>query len=145
MARSRVPAWARWTVLAVVMTVALVIGSGVFTSTPQTPAQRAAALESQLKCPACQDLSVAQSSSASSAAVRQEVKAGIAAGETNDQIIAGLRARYGNAVLLMPPAGGLTTLLWIVPAALVIAIATAVGVVAVRRRRSLATPVPETQ
>jgi cytochrome c-type biogenesis protein CcmH len=106
-------------VIGVLLVAALVVGSGVLTTGAQTSAERAASLDARLKCPGCQGLSVAESASASSLAVRREV----------------LEARYGNSVLLTPPPGGLTDLLWLVPVGLGVGIV--IGVVAVARRRTL--------
>lgn len=126
--------WARWVAMAVILCAALFIGSGVLDETPMTNSQRATVLENQLKCPACQDLSVAQSSSASSLAVRAQIKVDIARGMSDSEIIDQLTARYGNAVLLTPPAGGISVVLWAVPAGIVVG-ATGVIVVVMRRRK----------
>ena len=60
-----------WTLLGVVLVVALLVGSGVFSSTPPTSAQRAAAIESVIRCPSCEDLSVADSSAPTAVTVRR--------------------------------------------------------------------------
>ena len=128
--------WLRWASLALVVIVALVIGSGLFDATAPTLAQRAANLDASLKCPSCQDLSVAESTSPSSLAVRKEVTTRLAAGQSDAEIVAALKAQYGQAVLLTP-SGGLSTILWIVPALLAAGIVIAVVVVARRRGTSL--------
>jgi cytochrome c-type biogenesis protein CcmH len=117
-----------------VLGITLLIGSGVFSATPTTPAERAAAIDARLKAPDSQGLSVAQSNSAAAAAVRHEVRTEVDQGRSDEEIVASLEARYGNAVLLTPPGGGLATVLWVVPALLLLAIAIAVIVVARRRR-----------
>ena len=134
MAERRPSAAVRWVLLGIVLVVALVVGSGVLDRHAPTQAERISALESSLKCPSCQDLSVAQSTSPSSLAVRAEVVAGEHQGKTDAQIVAGLRARYGTAVDLTP-SGGLSAILWILPALFALAVVLAV-VLAVRRRRS---------
>ena len=113
----------------------LVVGSGLLSSTPQTKAERASALDARLKCPSCQGLSVSESSSASALAVRRQVREEIDAGRSDDEIVASLEAQYGAAVLLTPPPGGLTDLLWLLPLAMGAGIV--VSVVVVARRRSL--------
>ena len=128
--------WLRWAALVVVVIVVLVMGSGVLDATPPTLAQRAASLDASLKCPSCQDLSVAESTSPSSLAVRKEVATRLAAGQSDAEIVAALKAQYGQAVLLTP-SGGLSTILWIVPALLAVGIVIAVVVVARRRGTSL--------
>jgi len=120
--------------MAVILCAALFIGSGVLDETPMTNSQRATVLENQLKCPACQDLSVAQSSSASSRAVRAQIKVDIARGMSDSEIIDQLTARYGNAVLLTPPAGGISNILWAVPVGIVV-VAAGVIVLIMRRRK----------
>jgi cytochrome c-type biogenesis protein CcmH len=118
--------------------VALVVGSGVLSSSPQTNAERAAGLDARLKCPSCQGLSVSQSSSASALAVRRQVRQEIDAGRSDDEVVASLEAQYGNAVLLTPPPGGLTDLLWLLPVAMGVGMVVAIVVVA--RRRTLPGP-----
>ena len=141
----RLPLWLRYAGVAAVLLVALLVGSNVLSPTPQSNAQRATALENTLKCPSCQDLSVAQSSSPSSLAVRVQVERGIAKGMSNEEIVAQLEGQYGNAVLLTPPSGGLSALLWLIPVLLVVgAGGIIVAVFASRRRsrRSISDPTP---
>lgn len=133
---ARIPLWLRYLALGVVLVVALVVGSNAFSSAPPTPQQRIASLEATLKCPSCQDLSVAQSASPSSLAVRAEIVRGVNEGLSNEEIEAKLQAQYGTAVLLTPPAGGLSVVLWLVPLLLVVGIAgIAIVVMATRRAR----------
>lgn len=100
----------------VVLGVALAIGAGVGSSSPPTDAQRAAAIEAQVRCPSCDDLSVAQSSASSALAVRHEIATEVAGGATAQQIENALVAQYGPAILLTPPASGLSALVWYLPA-----------------------------
>ena len=130
----RVPDWVRWSLLGVVLLVALLVGSGVFSSAPTTNAERAASIDARLKAPDSQSLSVAQSTSPSAMAVRREVRAQVDQNKSDDEIIASLEAHYGNSILLTPPGGGLSVVLWLVPALLVVAIALAIVSVARRRR-----------
>ena len=130
----RVSGWVRWTVMGVALCIALLIGSGVFSSAPSTNAEKAQAIDAKLKAPESAGLSVAQSTSASSAAIRADVRAQVDKGRNEDEIIASLEARYGTAILLTPPSGGLSTLLWLVPALLAVGIVLSVVVVARRRR-----------
>jgi len=124
-------------VLLVVLGVALAIGSGLGSGGHPTNAQRAAALDSQIRCPSCDDLSVAQSSASSAIAVRHQVQQMVAEGRTDQQIEDTLVAQYGGTILLRPPTSGLTSLVWILPA---VAGALAVGALIVlfwRRSRAL--------
>jgi|SRR5579863_2245549 cytochrome c-type biogenesis protein CcmH len=98
-----------------VLAVALVVGSGVASSAPPTAAQRAAALDAQIRCPSCEDISVAQSSAASAIAVRHEVARLASAGATDKEIEQQLVAQYGPSILLAPPDSGLSSLVWLLP------------------------------
>lgn len=128
--------WWSLLLLAVVLGAALVVGSGVTRSGPLTPAQRAAALEAQLKCPSCEDVSVADSAAPTAVAVRQQVTRMIAEGQSDAQIDRSLVARYGETILLRPPVSGLSALVWVVPAVVGGAAILALGIFFWRRSRS---------
>lgn len=114
--------------LVVVLATALTIGSGVASSRPPSAAQRAAALDNQIRCPSCEDISVAQSTASSALAVRQEVRRLIGQGRSDQQVENALVAQYGPSILLRPPTSGLTAVVWIVPAvAGALAVAALVG------------------
>lgn len=100
----------------VVLGVALAIGAGVGSSSPQTDAQRAASIEAQVRCPSCDDLSVLQSAASSAVAVRGQISDEVAAGESTRRIEAQLVGQYGPSILLAPPKSGLSALVWYVPA-----------------------------
>ncbi len=119
-----------------VLGVALIIGAGVGSSAPPTSSQRAAAIESQVRCPSCQDLSVAQSVASSALAVRHEIVARVAAGASAQQIESELVAQYGPSILLSPPASGLSALVWYVPAAAGVVAVCALAAFFWRRSRS---------
>jgi cytochrome c-type biogenesis protein CcmH len=126
-----------WTLLGVVLVVALVIGSGVFRSGAPTSAQRAYAIESVVRCPSCEDLSVADSTAQTAVTVRAAVVRQLAQGRTNQQIEDYLVARYGSSIVLDPPASGWSLLVWLLPI-LAGLLAVAALVVVLVRRRSLA-------
>ena len=123
-------------VLCCVLGAALFVGSGVFDAGPTAAAARVAAIEREVKCPSCLDLSVAQSEAPSSIALRHQIAAEVAAGRSDGQILSSIVARYGTQALLVPPAGPLTTALWTVPVALAVVAVAACGSVALRRRRA---------
>ncbi|WP_216214737.1 cytochrome c-type biogenesis protein [Amycolatopsis aidingensis] len=89
-------------------------------------------LEQRLRCPVCQSVSVAESPSESAEAMRAVVAEQVAAGRSDQQIIDYFRARYGDWVLLDPPASGATLPLWLLPAG---ALAGGAVVLFLRRRR----------
>jgi cytochrome c-type biogenesis protein CcmH len=133
--RVRVPLWARVLLPLVVLGVALLIGSGAFDSSPQTVAQRAAAIEADVRCPACTDVSVADSNSTTAIAVRHQIEGLVAAGSSDADIDQTLVSEYGQTILLVPPDAGGFPLIWVIPAVLGAATLVAVGVLFWRRSR----------
>jgi cytochrome c-type biogenesis protein CcmH len=121
--------------MAVVLAVAIYVGTAGGGS--QTPAQRASHLLSEVRCPACADLSVTQSNAPSAVAIRQYVDHAVARGESDGAIESYLVSRYGPGVLLNPPASGVTSLVWILPLAVVAAAAAGLAL-AFRRRAAQA-------
>jgi cytochrome c-type biogenesis protein CcmH/NrfF len=122
----------------VVLVVALVIGSGVFSGAPQTAAQRAARIEAGVRCPSCIDVSVAQSDESTALAVRHEILRMVEQGRSASQIDQTLVAQYGQTILLVPPATGGFALIWILPIVLATGAIIFVGVFFVRRSRQFA-------
>ncbi|HUE08521.1 MAG TPA: cytochrome c-type biogenesis protein CcmH [Acidimicrobiales bacterium] len=133
--KARVPLWARVLLPLLVLGVALLIGSGVFDSSAQTVAQRAAVIEANVRCPACTDLSVAQSNSTTAIAVRHQIESMVASGSSTADIDQTLVSEYGQTILLMPPDSGGIPLIWIIPLVLGVGAVAAVGVLFWRRTR----------
>jgi cytochrome c-type biogenesis protein CcmH/NrfF len=134
-APARRPLWFRMGLPLVVLVVALVIGSGVFSGQPQTNAQRASAIASVVRCPSCIDVSVAQSEETTALAVRHEIERLVAHGRSTAEIKATLVSQYGQTILLEPPGFALT---WIVPIVLGAAAVGVIGVLFWRRSRQFA-------
>jgi len=128
-ARARVP----WVALVVVVGVALGVGAN-HPSAPTAP-QREAAIDASLRCPSCEDISVADSSAPTAVAIRQLVATRVAAGQSDAQIDAFLVSRYGPGILLRPPVSGITAAVWIVPVVAMAAAGAGLAVVFWRRRR----------
>ena len=130
-----------WLLLGLVLVLALAAGSGAFSSSPPSPAQRAAALESVIRCPTCEDLSVADSSAEAAVTVRATIRRLVARGESDQQIKDYLVARYGAAIILDPPASGWSLLVWVLPiAGGVAAFGVLAWVLVTRRRQAPADP-----
>ncbi len=120
----------------VVLAVALVIGSGAFRSAPQSPSQRAAAIEAGVRCPSCTDLSVAQSNATTAIAVRHQIESMVAAGRSTADIDRTLVSEYGQTILLVPPDAGGIPLFSLVPIVLGAAALAGVGIGFWRRSRA---------
>ena len=103
---------AGWLLLGLVLVVALVAGSGQFGSGHESAASRAAALDRELRCPSCVDLSVAQSDAITALAIRVYVAHAVARGDSDRAIIGYLESRYGASVLMAPGTSGPGASLW---------------------------------
>lgn len=107
----------RRAVLPVLLVAALAVVAWGVLAGPGSPVDRAYELEQRLRCPTCQSVSIADSPSETAAAMRQEVEQQVVAGRTDEEVFDYFRARYGDWVVLEPPASGVTLLLWLLPAA----------------------------
>ena len=133
---TRLPLWVKVVLPLVVLSVALVVGSGALDGTPQTTAQRAAAIEAGVRCPSCTDVSVADSNATTAIAVRHQIAKMVADGASTADIDQTLVSEYGQSILLVPPDSGGIPVLYLVP--LVLGIGALAGVVVLFWRRSRA-------
>jgi len=97
--------------------------------------QRARALSKQLRCLVCQNQSIDDSNAELADDLRRLVRERLKAGDSDQQIIDFLTARYGDFVLLKPPVEPATWGLWFGPAALLVVGAGGI-VLHLRRRRA---------
>lgn len=128
-------------VLVVIAVAGLVRSAGV--GGPTTEAERAQAVAASLRCPTCQGLSVADSSSPLAKSMRRIIDEQVAAGESEHEVREYFVDRYGDWVLLSPRAEGSGWLVWALPGAAVL-----VGLLAAAqlvRRRTEARPVRGSQ
>lgn len=132
--RSFAKTWVPWIALGVVVVVALAIV--VWPRGERTPAARAQELETQLKCPECEGLSVADSNAPTSLAIRADIKRRIRAGESDEDIRAEYVARYGEQILLQPEGSGISLLVWVLPVVVLVLGAFGIGFVLARNRRT---------
>jgi cytochrome c-type biogenesis protein CcmH len=103
-------------------------------SAPPTFEQRVHSIASELRCPVCQNLSVADSPSELAQQMRAEIARRLRLGQSEAEIDAFFTAKYGQWILLTPDAGGIGLFAWLTPA-LAIAVGAAVAWTVVRRRR----------
>lgn len=87
-----------------------------------------------LRCPVCQNLSVADSPSRLAGEMRAEIEGQLREGRTADEVREFFVARYGEWVLLEPTRRGLNLLPWAFPFAAVV-VGVGIWVSVVRRRR----------
>jgi cytochrome c-type biogenesis protein CcmH len=110
---------------------------GLF-ATGSGPRDRVAELEGQLRCPVCKSISIADSPSETAVAMRRTVAEQVAAGRSDAEILDYFQTRYGEWVLLDPPARGRGVWLLVLPAAVAV-----VGAALVLTRTRRAPPPPE--
>ena len=82
-------------------------------------AARAVKLSEKLRCLVCQNQTIADSNAELAQDLRRQIHEQIAAGKTDDEIVAYMVARYGDFVLYQPPVKATTALLWAGPGLLV--------------------------
>jgi cytochrome c-type biogenesis protein CcmH len=99
---------------------------------------RLKALSHELRCLVCQNQTLADSSADLAEDLRREIRALIAKGMTDQEIIDYLVARYGDFVRYRPPLKSQTALLWAGPALLLVG--GAVGLWWALRRRNAQLP-----
>jgi len=108
-----------WTVILVavvaLLSVATFVGGGT-----ETDGERIQRLNDSFACPQCRGESVAESNAAVSAVIRDLIAQQVAADASDEEIRDNLIESYGARVLLNPPAGGLASLLWVLPVVLVV-------------------------
>ena len=99
---------------------------------------RAREVSRDLRCLVCRNQSIDDSDADLAHDLRMLVRERIAAGDSNDQVIGSVHARYGDFVLLRPPFAAGTALLWGGP--LLVLLLGAVMVARFYRRRDEPTP-----
>lgn len=124
----------RWGSVVAIVALLAVAAAGLLTGGGPTP-ERSYRLEKQLRCPVCKTVSIAESPSQTAQAMRSTVEEQIRAGRTDQQILDYFTARYGDWVLMAPPARGRGLVVWLLPLA-----AAALGALVLTARRRPAQP-----
>ena len=101
--------------------------------------QRAEALGHQLRCLVCQNESVEESNADLARDLRRIIRQRVVAGDSDQQVIDWMVARYGNFVRLRPPFNAMTLVLWGAP---LIAVLGGLAAALIARRRRPAAPAP---
>lgn len=126
--------WLPWLAMALLVVGSLAI-AGSDGDGERTVAGRVDAIATEVRCPTCEGLSVAESESAASRTIRDDIRRRVEAGESDGEIRAYLVSRFGKDILLRPEATGVSGLVWALPVAVGVC-ALAGLVVAFRRSRA---------
>ena len=94
---------------------------------------RARDISKGLRCPVCQNENIDDSNSAISRELRLLVRDRLIEGDTNDEVVDFIVARYGEYVLLEPTKDGFNMILWVAPLGMLI-LALGAGFATVRRK-----------
>ncbi|UKE84222.1 cytochrome c-type biogenesis protein [Pectobacterium colocasium] len=86
-----------------------------------TQEQQFRELTMQLRCPKCQNNSIADSNSMIASDMRQKVYELMQQGQTKEQVVDYMVDRYGYFVTYEPPITPFTILLWLLPALFLVA------------------------
>ena len=111
--------WGSWIALAIVVVVALAVGT-IGTTRPLTNADRLLNVSRTIKCPQCSGESVAESDAAISQQIRIDIAKRIEQGQTDDQIRQAYVDQYDQFILLTPQGSGVTSLVWVLPVVLIV-------------------------
>jgi cytochrome c-type biogenesis protein CcmH len=84
-------------------------------ATPPDLEEQTRAIAAELRCPVCQNLSVADSPSEMAQQMRALVQEQLKEGKSSEEVKNFFVSKYGDWVLLAPPARGFSLLLWVLP------------------------------
>lgn len=106
--------------------------------------ERYRTLVEELRCPKCQNQNIADSNAPIAMDLRREIFRMLEEGQSNEQIVDYLVARYGDFVRYNPPVNSKTLVLWYGPAALLVLGFGVLAVILMRRRRAPKGPAANT-
>jgi cytochrome c-type biogenesis protein CcmH len=101
---------------------------------------RARTLGQELRCLVCQNESIDDSNADLARDLRTIVRQRLTAGDSDQQVLSFVTARYGDYVLLQPPVRAGTLVLWFGP--VVLLVAAIIAMTLRRRRRPKVEPAP---
>lgn len=117
------------TLLAALLSFSVLAAIDTYQFKDEAQEQQFRQLTSQLRCPKCQNNSIADSNAMIASDMRQKVYELQQQGQTQQQIIDYMVARYGNFVTYEPPITPGTIVLWLLPALFILG-----GIIVVVRR-----------
>jgi cytochrome c-type biogenesis protein CcmH len=106
--------------------------------------ERYRTLVEELRCPKCQNQNIADSNAPIAMDLRREIYRMLEEGQSNEQIVDYLVARYGDFVRYKPPVNAKTLVLWYGPIALLVVGFGVLALILVRRRRGADTSASNT-
>jgi cytochrome c-type biogenesis protein CcmH len=115
------PAVRRWLPLAAM--VLICVGTLVMGSRGRgesTAADRADSIAGRVKCPTCQGLSVAQSRTGLAIAIHEEIQRQVDLGRSDAEVMGYISTKYGDGLIINPPATGAGAVVWVAPIAFVL-------------------------
>ncbi|MCL6364620.1 cytochrome c-type biogenesis protein CcmH [Pectobacterium carotovorum subsp. carotovorum] len=127
---------------ALLLSFSVLASSEVLRFDNDTQEQQFRELTMQLRCPKCQNNSIADSNSMIASDMRQKVYELMQQGQTKEQVVDYMVDRYGYFVTYEPPITPFTVLLWLLPA-LFLAVGSWVIIRRARRIRSAKEPMSE--
>jgi len=107
--------------------------------------ERLKGLAEELRCLVCQNQTIADSNAPLALDLRNQIRAQVAAGRSDDQIRAYMVERYGDFVLYRPPFKATTAVLWLGPLLLIVVGAGAFFTIVRKRRGAAGEPLTETR
>jgi cytochrome c-type biogenesis protein CcmH len=110
-------------------------GEAVPTAADPVLEARVQAIASELRCLVCQNQTIADSHAELAVDLRDQVREMVKRGDSQEQIVAYMTARYGDFVLYRPPVRKSTWLLWFGPLLLLV-FSVSMLILHLRRRRN---------
>jgi cytochrome c-type biogenesis protein CcmH len=104
-------AWA----LGLLAAITLLVYGTVASSPVRSNQERVQIIAATVKCPVCAGQSAAVSDAPAARVIRVEIGRQVQIGQSDEQIRAFLAARYGDSIILTPPATGVDGLVWVIP------------------------------
>ncbi len=120
--------------LAVCLLLAIVLGVRPSAILAGSLEEQTLLLAAELRCPVCQNLSVADSPSEMATQMRELILEKMKNGETPEQIRGYFVSRYGEWILLKPTRKGFNWIAWLLP---FVVILVGAGIIVLRIRRAI--------